>query len=271
MKPFVKWAGGKRQLLPELLKRIPEDYKNYYEPFVGGGALLFELCPEWAIINDKNKYLINAYRQIRDNPRDVIRRLEIIDKGQSKPYDEYYYNCRSKYNHKIKNNICDVEAAALLIYLNKHCFNGVYRVNQKGFFNVPYNGTYGASYDAENIMSCAEYLKDVAIIDMDFRDACLTAGKKDFVYLDSPYAPLNTTTFQNYVVGGFGEKEHKRLAKVFKELTIRGCYCMLSNHNTDIIRELYKDFYIEEVDVSRSINSDGKNRKGKEVIIRNYQ
>jgi len=184
---------------------------------------------------------------------------------------EFYYEMRERYNDKLKKQDYDTEMAALFIYLNKHCFNGLYRVNTKGQFNVPWNKKeLVRSMDIENIKHISYYLKSVEITCQDF-EACASQAKKgDFLYFDSPYAPLNPASFDSYTKEGFTEEEHRRLAKLFKELSKRGCYCMLTNHNTELIRELYAEFQIEEVDVRRAINSDPKKRTGKEVIIRNY-
>jgi DNA adenine methylase (dam) len=267
--PFVKWAGGKRQLLESLSVRMPEEYKDYYEPFVGGGALLFHQKPAWAFINDINRELIHAYTEIRDHVNHLTVVLGSMD--QVTCTKEFYYEMRERYNDKLKAEDYDTEMAALFIYLNKHCFNGLYRVNQKGQFNVPWNQKEQVrSVDVENIKNVSYYLKSVTITCQDFEKSLETAKKGDFIYFDSPYAPLNPASFDSYTKEGFTEEEHRRLSKVFKELSDRGCYCMLTNHNTELIQELYHDFLKEEVDVRRAINSDPKKRVGKEIIIRNY-
>lgn len=267
--PFVKWAGGKRQLLESLSVRMPEEYKDYYEPFVGGGALLFHQKPAWAFINDINRELIHAYTEIRDHVNHLTVVLGSMD--QVTCTKEFYYEMRERYNGKLKAEDYDTEMAALFIYLNKHCFNGLYRVNQKGQFNVPWNQKEQVrSVDVENIKNVSYYLKSVTITCQDFEKSLETAKKGDFIYFDSPYAPLNPASFDSYTKEGFTEEEHRRLSKVFKELSDRGCYCMLTNHNTELIQELYQDYLREEVDVRRAINSDPKKRVGKELIIRNY-
>ena len=166
----------------------------------------------------------------------------------------------------------DVELAALFVFINKHCFNGLYRVNGKGMFNVPYNNSRRLSIDEDNIMSVSKYLSSVTIKEGDFEDACSDAKKGDFVFIDSPYAPLNPTSFESYTKEGFDIESHKRLSKLYDELTARGCYCMLTNHNTDLINELYgnKGYKIDVVSVKRMINSDASNRVGEEVVICNY-
>ena len=263
--PFVKWAGGKRQLIPQIRERMPEKYNNYYEPFVGGGAVLFELQPANALINDINKALINTYNIICNEADAFLEAVNRLDEEMWEDGKKYYYSVREHYNDKLMKSEYDVELAALFVFINKHCFNGLYRVNGKGLFNVPYNNSRRTSAD-EN------YLKGVKIINGDFEEACKDAKKGDFVFIDSPYAPLNPTSFESYTKEGFDIESHKRVAKLYDELTGRGCYCMLTNHNTELINELYgnKGYKIDVVSVKRMINSDASNRVGKEVIICNY-
>ena len=270
--PFVKWAGGKRQLLTQIKERMPEKYNNYFEPFVGGGAVTFALLPENALINDINKALINAYKQICNEPEAFLKAVNKLDAEMWEDGKEYYYFLREHYNDKLMKTEFDVELAALFVFINKHCFNGLYRVNGKGLFNVPYNNSRRVSVDENLIMEISEYLQSVKIMDGDFEVACKEAKGGDFVFIDSPYAPLNPTSFESYTKEGFDIESHKRLAKLFDELTARGCYCMLTNHNTDLINELYgnKGYRIDIVRVKRMINSDASNRVGEEVIICNY-
>ena len=268
--PFVKWAGGKRQLLPEIKERMPKEYNRYFEPFIGGGAVLFALQPEKAVINDCNRSLVNTYRRIKENPKEVIKAMAALDQGIIEGGKEYYYEVRTLYNEKMMKEEFDVDMAGLFIFLNKHCFNGLYRVNAKGLFNVPYNNSKKPSYDRENIKALSKYLKKVRILEGDFEKACARAKKGDFIFFDSPYAPLNPTSFESYTKEGFDKGSHERLAKLFRKLHKRGCYCMLTNHNTELIRELYQDFQIDVVPVKRLINSNPKKRVGEEVIIRNY-
>ena len=270
--PFVKWAGGKRQLLTQIKERMPEKYNNYFEPFVGGGAVTFALLPENALINDINKALINAYRQICNAPEVFLKAIKKLDNEMSEDGKEYYSFLSEHYNDKLMKTEFDVELAALFVFINKHCFNGLYRVNGKGLFNVPYNNSRRVSVDENLIMEISEYLQSVKIMDGDFEVACKEAKGGDFVFIDSPYAPLNPTSFESYTKEGFDIESHKRLAKLFDELTARGCYCMLTNHNTDLINELYgnKGYRIDIVSVKRMINSDASNRVGEEVIICNY-
>lgn len=270
--PFVKWAGGKRQLIPQIRERMPEQFNNYYEPFVGGGAVIFELLPENAVINDINKALINAYQMICRHPQEFLQEINRLDAEMWEDGKEYYYSLREHYNDKLMKDEFDVELAALFVFINKHCFNGLYRVNGKGLFNVPYNNSRRSSVDEQSIMEISEYLRNVTIISGDFEAACEGAGAGDFVFIDSPYAPLNPTSFESYTKEGFDIESHRRLANLFDDLTARGCYCMLTNHNTELINELYgnKGYTIDVVSVKRMINSDASNRVGEEVIICNY-
>ncbi len=270
--PFVKWAGGKRQLLPQIKERMPEQFNNYYEPFVGGGAVTFELLPEKAVVNDINKSLVNAYRQICDAPDEFLEAINKLDNEMWEDGKAYYYSLRELYNDKMMKAEYDVELAALFVFINKHCFNGLYRVNGKGLFNVPYNNSRKASVDEKSIREISEYLKKVTILEGDFEAAVENAMEGDFVFIDSPYAPLNPTSFESYTKEGFDIESHKRLADLFDDLTARGCYCMLTNHNTELINELYgnKGYRIDVVSVKRMINSDASNRVGEEVIICNY-
>ena len=270
--PFVKWAGGKRQLIPQIRERMPEKHNDYYEPFVGGGAVIFDLLPANALINDINKALINTYKTICNEPDDFLKEVNRLDNDMWEDGKKYYYSIREHYNDKLMRSEYDVEQAALFVFINKHCFNGLYRVNGKGLFNVPYNNSRRVSVDEDVIIATSEYLRGVTIIDGDFEQACKNAKKGDFVFIDSPYAPLNPTSFESYTKEGFDIESHKRLAKLYDELTARGCYCMLTNHNTELINELYgnKDYKIDVVSVKRMINSDASNRVGEEVIICNY-
>ena len=270
--PFLKWAGGKRQLLNQIKERMPKEYNDYYEPFIGGGAVLFELQPEKATINDINISLINVYKQVKDNTEEFIELVNKLDSEMWEDGKEYYLNIREKYNDKLLKNEYDLELAALFTFMNKHCFNGLYRVNKKGLFNVPYNKSRRTSIEEDAVRETAKYLKTVNILEGDFEEACKGAKKGDFIFFDSPYAPLNPTSFEAYTKEGFDVESHKRLAQLYDKLTERGCYCMLTNHNTEFINELYsnKGYRIDVVSVKRMINSDASNRKGEEVIICNY-
>lgn len=273
MGPFVKWAGGKTQLLEKIYNRTPDSYGTYYEPFIGGGAVLLGVKPKKAVINDVNEQLINVYRQLKADPRAVIRAVKAIDEQVCNK--EFYLLMRQKYNEKIQKKELDAECAGMMIWINKHCFNGLYRVNNKGLFNVPYNNKeLGKSIDEANLMSIGYYLKesDVDIRCEDFEKTCENVVANDFVYFDSPYIPVSeTASFTDYTKDGFSYDDHVRLAELFKRLDAKGAKVMLSNHNVDLVYELYDGYNIEAVDVKRMINSDASKRTGKEVIIRNYE
>lgn len=270
--PFVKWAGGKRQLIKQIQERMPEKYNGYFEPFVGGGAVTFELKPNNALINDINMALVNTYKKIANSPREFLDIIGTLDSEMWEDGKAYYYAMREHYNDKLMQNEMDCELAALFVFINKHCFNGLYRVNGKGLFNVPYNNSRRKSCDEKSIIRTSEYLRNIDILYGDFEKACENAGEGDFVFLDSPYAPLNPTSFESYTKEGFDVESHKRLANLYDELTKRGCYCMLTNHNTEFIYELYgnKGYRMDVVSAKRMINSDANNRVGEEIIICNY-
>ena len=273
-KPFVKWAGGKRQIIDKLKMYVPDEYGTYYEPFVGGGALLFELSPKKAVINDYNEELMNVFRCIKDETK-FSKMCKELNRHEVNHSEEYYYEIRNKDRDKQKfKKMPDFKRSARTIYLNKACFNGLYRVNSKNEFNVPYNKKNKVNtYDGQNLSIIHSYLNfnDVKILNIDFEESVKDAKKGDFIYFDPPY-DSDTQTFNSYTEDGFGKEEQIRLAKVYKELSDKGCYVMLSNHNTKLVNELYKDFNIHLIEAKRNINSNGKKRgKVEEVIITNYE
>lgn len=273
-KPFVKWAGGKRQIVDKLLMYAPDEFNTYYEPFVGGGALLFELSPKKAVINDSNKELINVYNVLR-NEEKFKKMCSILNTYEKNNSEEFYYELRNKDRNKSSfDRLSDYKRAGRTIYLNKACFNGLYRVNSKNEFNVPFGKkTKVNTYDIGNLITVSNYLtmNDIKILNVDFEDSVKAAQKGDFIYFDPPY-DSETSIFNSYTEAGFGKEEQRRLAKVYKELSNKGCYVMLSNNNTTLIKELYKDFNIHIIEAKRSINSNGKKRgKVEEVIITNYK
>ncbi len=273
-KPFVKWAGGKRSIIEDLKKLSPDEYNTYYEPFVGGGALLFELSPKHAVINDYNKELMNVYSCIKDENK-FSSMVKELDKHEANNSEEYYYEIRAFDKDKKKfNKIKDYKRAARTIYLNKACFNGLYRVNSKNEFNVPYGKKKKLNtYDGINLGMIYYFLNsnDIKLLSTDFEEAVKDAKKGDFVYFDPPY-DSDTSTFNSYTENGFGKEEQKRLAKVFKELDKRGCYVMISNYNTKLVKELYKDYYFHKVKAPRNIGAKKSSRKEvEEVIITNYE
>jgi len=273
-KPFVKWAGGKRQIIDKLMMYAPYEYDTYYEPFVGGGALLFELSPKKAVINDYNDELMNVFRCIKDENK-FMKMCSELNHHEANHSEEYYYEIRNKDRDKTMfSKITDYKRAARTIYLNKACFNGLYRVNSKNEFNVPFNRKKQVNtYDGQNLGIIHSYLNfnDITILNVDFEEAVKSAKKGDFIYFDPPY-DSETSTFNSYTENGFGKEEQIRLSKVFKELDERGCYVMLSNHNTTLINELYKGYYIHLIEAKRNINANGRKRgKVEEVIITNYE
>lgn len=272
-KPFVKWAGGKRQIIDELKKYIPDEFNTYYEPFIGGGALLFELAPKKAVINDSNAELMNVYQVLCDDSK-FKKMCRVLNNYEANHSEEFFYEIRNKDKNKNTfNRLSDYTRAARTIYLNKACFNGLYRVNSKNEFNVPFGKKSKVNtYDGNNLITVSNYLtmNDIKILNKDFEEVLKDAKKGDFVYFDPPYDSDNNI-FTSYTEEGFGKEEQRRLAKVFKELDQKGVYVMLSNHNTTLINELYKDYHIHVIEAKRNINSNGKKRgKVEEVIITNF-
>jgi DNA adenine methylase len=277
IKPYLKWAGGKRQLLSELKKHLPKDINRYtyYEPFVGAGALFFELQPGKAVINDCNDQLILTYAVIKDNVKELI---ELLQNHKRRHNAEYYYEIRNMDRDTAKfNALTNTEKAARVIYLNKTCFNGLYRVNSLGFFNVPL-GKYKNPAVCEEIVlrRIADYLKsnDIDILNNDFAYAVSSAGKKSFIYFDPPYHSPGKNNFTGYQAGGFGKDEQRRLRDVMIKTTDRGAKCLLSNSDTEYIRELYNCDYFDIIPVTarRTINSDFKGRGPvNEVLIKNWR
>lgn len=273
MKPFIKWAGGKTKMLPEIRKRMPDKYSLYVEPFVGGGAVYFDIMPDIAVISDSNKPLMTCYSFIKECPRVLMGMLEEMeDEFNNLPdedKEEFYYIKRKRYNSLVQREFYSVETACLFIFLNKTCFNGLYRTNKTGVFNCPFSRKKKISlFDKENFLAISKQLSDTQILHGDFEQVCIQADlqKGDFVFFDSPYVQ----TFNSYGKDGFKKEDHLRLYNLFKELSMKGIYCMLTNNDCDYVHNLYKDFSIEKVEVMHAINRDGSNRRGNEVIIKNY-
>lgn len=275
MHPFVKWAGGKTQLLDKLVALMPKEYNHYFEPFIGGGALLFHVAPNEFTINDFNSELVQAYRCL-SNPSDTEKLIERLKFHQENHSEEHYYEVRSMDKSPDFLSLPIYERAARMIYLNKSCFNGLYRVNSKGFFNVPSGKKKSViCYEEKNIQEITDFFgkSKFEILNGDFEKAVADAKKGDFVYFDPPYDTWeNKDSFTSYAKNPFGKDEQRRLAGCFKSLSDKGVYVMLSNHNTDFIRELYKDFNIHVVEAKRMINSKADGRGNvEEVIITNYE
>ena len=273
MSPVVKWAGGKRQILEKLKANLPEKFNNYFEPF-GGGALLFDLAPKNATINDVNQELLAIYTCLKD---DELYRLmlEELDKHEKCHSEEYYYQVR-EWDRDPRFELEPLwKRAARAIYLNKSCFNGLYRVNAKGYFNVPSaKKEHVVTYSKANMEEIHEYFKDdnVTILSGDFVEATRNAHEGDFVYFDPPYDSWeDKESFTAYSKFDFNKDDQRRLADCFKDLTNRGVKCMLSNHNTAYINELYNGFNIQVIKAKRMINANAAGRGAvEEVIITNY-
>ena len=272
IKPFTKWVGGKRQLLDEIERLLPESYNTYYEPFIGGGALFFYLQPKNAVINDMNSDLILSYKAIKDDLINLIQELEYHKENNSK---EYFLDLRSYDRDERINSLSDTQKAARIMYMLRVCFNGMYRVNSKNQFNVPY-GRYKNPkiVDEELLKNINEYLNssNILILNKDFEEVIKTCKAGDFVYFDPPYIPINeTSSFTSYTNEGFSYEDQIRLRDVFSELTRKNIYCMLSNSYSPITLELYKEFNIHKVKAKRSINSVASKRgEISEVIVTNY-
>lgn len=270
-KPIIKWVGGKRQLMDDLKRLMPKQYNRYFEPFIGGGALFFELKPKNALINDYNKELSNLYSVVKNNPDKLID-----DVCKHKNESDYYYDIRAlDRDEKAFSKLSDVEKASRFIFLNKTGFNGLYRVNSKGQCNVPFGRYKNPSYcDPENLKSCSELLQNTEITNGDFESIKDKVKKGDFVYFDPPYVPLNTTSsFTGYTEKGFDEDMQWRLRELCDHINDIGAYFMLSNSYTEFILDLYNvdGYTIHTVKAGRSINSkcDGRG-KVKEVVVTNY-
>lgn len=267
-RPFLKWVGGKSQLIAQFRPLLPRKFERYFEPFVGGAALFFELRelrPEkQAHLRDVNAELIDCYRAVRDHVGDVIAAL-----GKHRYDRDHYYRVRDDK----PGTLTLVERAARTIYLNKTGFNGLYRVNSAGRFNVPFGRYTNPTFcDPDNLRACSRALRGVDIEVADFQAVVAEAEPGDFVYFDPPYVPVSETSdFTSYAAGGFGPEEQKRLAEAFGRLARKGVYVMLSNSDTPMVRELYAGHRIDVVYAARSVNSNAT-RRGKigEVVVRSW-
>jgi DNA adenine methylase len=264
--PFLKWAGGKRQLLPQLLSHVPAHYRTYHEPFIGGGALFFHLAPTKAHISDANLRLIRTYRGVRDHVEEVI---ELLGKMQGR--DRAYFD--HVRDQAVDTYISDATVAAWLIYLNKAGFNGIYRVNQAGKFNVPFGKDESAIVcDPKRLRECSMVLQApaVTITHQDFYKAAERVEEGDFVYFDPPYVPLSeTSSFAAYTADGFGPEDQECLRDVAFDLQRRGAYVLISNSDCPEVRTLYAGAEIVEVEASRAVNSkaSGRGKVGELLIV----
>ena len=275
--PFIKWVGGKRGLLEQIFPLFPKDFNNYYEPFVGGGAILFELFSKGllknkkVVLSDINEELINTYNVIKNTPFELISKLEEYKAQHCK---EFYYKIRELDRKENYDNLSNLEKATRFIYLNKTCFNGLYRVNKKGYFNTPIGSYKNPNIaDSDVILSASEALQDVEILQQSFKEILKQAKQSDLVYFDPPYYPLNeTSNFTSYDSNCFLEDEQFELFEVFDKLTDKKIKVIQSNSDTNFIKELYKNYDINIVNANRFINSKGSGRgKITEILIRNYK
>jgi len=258
-KPALKWVGGKTQLLTRLKEKFPENYGRYIDPFMGALAIPLNLNPKEAVLSDANKELVITHCAIRDEVEAVISQLEKHTDDK-----DYYNNLRAKSWELMTST----EVAARMIYLNKTCFNGLYRTNKKGGFNASYgkppaNGRRFLNPD--NLRSVSKALRGYTIIHQDFKTTLKDAKANDLIFLDPPYHE----TFTSYTAAGFSENDQITLAKEFKRLTKLGCHVILTNSNHEFIHRLFSDYTIEMVDVRRNINTNANGRTGREVIITN--
>jgi DNA adenine methylase len=267
---LVKWAGGKKQLLPQFRKHFPNKFNRYFEPFVGGGAIAFYVLkyynPREVYLSDSNEELINAYRVVKDNVDELIKILRQYKLKHSK---DFYYDVR----RIVPDALSNIERAARFIYLNKTCFNGLYRVNSRGQFNVPM-GNYNnpAIVNEDDLREISRLLKRAKLDINDFEHIESEVKEGDFVYFDPPYYPISkSSNFTTYTKENFLERDQKRLAELFKRLDKKGVKVMLSNSSADFIKELYKGYIPKIVMATRMINCDAKGRgKINEVVITNY-
>ena len=280
-KPFVKWAGGKRQIVDKLLMYAPDEFNTYYEPFVGGGALLFELSPKKAVINDSNKELINVYSVLR-NEEKFKKMCSILNTYEKNNSEEFYYELRNKDRNKSSfDRLSDYKRAGRTIYLNKACFNGLYRVNKNGEFNVPCGKYKNPTIcDSKNLRNLSFLIRNVEFQYGDYKKSEKYVDSNTFVYFDPPYRPLSITSgFTSYTKEDFNDENQKELANYFKELDEKKAKLMLSNSNPkntnkedNFFEEIYKGFNINEISAKRMINANCKGRGAiSELLITNYE
>lgn len=274
-RPFLKWVGGKGGVIAELRRFLPESYDNYFEPFVGGGAVFFSLKTKKSTINDINQSLMGAYVNIRDHADELIEELKQIQtEYHSLDPDSQkikYYKMREEYNALVDKK--STRRTVLLIFLNKTCFNGMYRENKNGGFNVPFNNSRNPTIcDEINLREISETLKHTSILFGSYKEAVKKAKKGDFIYFDPPYQPLSkTASFTSYSKDDFGEKDQIELKELIDELTARGCKVMMSNSYTNFIISLYKDYKQHRIYAGRPINSNAAKRgKIAEIVVTNY-
>ena len=277
VKPLIKWAGGKRQIAAELFSRFPSDWNlgTYIEPFIGGGAMFLHAAPTRAVIADLNSRLFGFYLQVKNNPEALYTGIvEIADEfnaTEGPDKKDFYLSLRSKYNHSAEDSF---ESAVLLYALNKLCFNGLYRENSKGGFNVPFGQKKQLQYlDEEELRSVSTVLTDTVILNADFETTIGQAIRGDFVYLDPPYIPIDaTSSFTSYHSNGFGIEEQERLASAMLKLKSAGINAMCSNSDTPLTREIYKGLNIVAIQAPRMVSAKASGRGSvSELVITNYK
>jgi len=270
-KPFLQWVGGKRDLLSQCGDFFPKQYKNYYEPFLGGGAVFFHLKPQKAILSDSNAELIRAYEGVRDEPEMVIDILNIL---KSKHSEDLYMRIRLVDRElDILKDLSAAEVAARMVYLNQTGFNGLYRVNRRGEFNVPIGSSLNRLIcDEDGIRTASNALRKVTIAKSDFEEAVSSAGKGDLVYMDPPYHPVSEySDFTRYTKEKFYEEDQVRLRDLAADLADRGCKVMLSNSDCPLIRNVYRGFRVHKVKANRLLNSRAEKRgQVSELLITNF-
>jgi DNA adenine methylase len=263
--PVIKWVGGKTRLLPELIARLPERMGRYHEPFAGGAALFFRVAPKSAVLADSNADLVNLYRTIANDVGGVIRRLQFHRTHHSQTH---YYETREKWNQQ-RPSWNAAERAATFIYLNKTCFNGLWRVNRAGDFNVPIGRyTDPPILVPDALKAASDLLARAQIENSDYRSTVASAEKGDFIYFDPPYDPVTpTANFTSYTANAFGPDQQRELAETARMLVARGCKVMLSNSDTPFVRSIYKGFTIDRVKCARAINSNAAKRGDVDEVI----
>ena len=286
VKPVLKWAGGKTQILHEILPRLPSEFNHYHEPFFGGGAVFFELQPPNGTINDLNSRLMNFYRVVRDRPDELIEvnkeHQKFIRDLDDEETEEYYYDQRDRFNDLRQHGLCEneVKEASLLLFLNRTCYNGLYRENQSGEYNVPFGSRHNPDVVREDrIREVNKVLQNTDIRNQEFTYIRHVAQENDAVYFDPPYKPVSdTANFEDYLAGGFGAEKQKDLRNLAIELHEKGVYVTISNSwparqlydNNKAEVDIPEPFDIEPITANRTINSNGADRTGtKEIIVTN--
>ena len=270
MKPFLKWAGGKQNLIKHLIPFVPEDYqeRTYFEPFLGAGTMFFELSPKRAVLSDLNPHLMNCIEMVRKNPRRMHSYL-LVHKRKS--CEDYYYKVRRLFNKKIDS--CSTAQAARFVYLNKTCFNGIFRVNKSGLFNVPYGYRDRAAIPSlGDLLAPSRRLKRAKLLCFSYENVITLVDEDSFVYIDPPYPPIGeNSSFNHYTAKRFGKLDQERLAEFAGQLDSLGCSVMISNADTKTMRQLYSGWFISSTEVTRYITCKSEKHRVKELVITNYK